>query len=209
MIAKLTGIVEALGPDRCILDVSGVGYLVQCSGRTLGRLTDGEVASLLVDTQIREDRIQLYGFGDRAERDWFRLLTTVQGVGPRMALSVLGVLAPDELAATLAAGDRVALTRASGVGPKIAARIIGELREKVSAVLLGPRPAAGATAGPSGCAAEAISALVNLGYSATQSLAAVSHAARRLGADAATEALVRAGLRELAPREHGARELGA
>ena len=201
MIAKLTGIVDSIGEDWAVIDVAGVGYLVFCNGRTLGRLSIGESAVLLVETEMREDRIQLYGFAETAEREWFRLLTTVQGVGAKAALAILTVLAPGDLVRAIAAADRAAIRRAAGVGPKLAGRIVSELKDKVANITLGP---AAATDAPASVAtADAVSALVNLGYTPSEALAAVSDSARRLGADAATAALIRAALSELAPAEPG------
>ena len=202
MIAKLTGLVDSLGEDWVVIDVGGVGYLVFGSGGTLGRLAAGEIASLEIETHVREDHIHLYGFTDAVERDWFRILMTVQGVGARVALAILTVLTPDQLMPAIAAGDRAALTRAAGVGTKLAARILSELKDKVGDIALGSAVVVGDAAG--GTAADAVSALVNLGYGPTESYAAVSHAARRLGAVADVEALIRAGLLELAPKEHRA-----
>jgi Holliday junction DNA helicase RuvA len=124
MIAKLTGRIEALEADRCVVDVNGVGYLVQASTRTLAALPAGATATLLIETQVREDSFLLFGFFDAAERDWFRLLTTVQGVGARVALNILSALSPRELIAAIQAGDRGSLTRASGVGAKLAVRLL-------------------------------------------------------------------------------------
>ncbi len=200
MIAKLTGLVDSLGEDWVVIDVGGVGYLVFGSGGTLGRLAAGEIASLEIETHVREDHIHLYGFTDAAERDWFRILMTVQGVGARVALAILTVLTPDQLMPAIAAADKAALTRAAGVGTKLAARILSELKDKVGDIALGSAVVAGDAAG--GTAADAVSALVNLGYGPTESYAAVSHAARRLGAVADVETLIRAGLAELAPKEH-------
>lgn len=200
MIAKLTGLVDSLGEDWVVIDVGGVGYLVFGSGGTLGRLVVGEIASLEIETHVREDHIHLYGFTDVAERDWFRILMTVQGVGARVALAILTVLTPDQLMPAIAAADKAALTRAAGVGSKLAARILSELKDKVGDIALGSAEVAGDAIG--GTAADAVSALVNLGYGPTESYAAVSHAARRLGAVADVEALIRAGLLELAPKEH-------
>ena len=173
-----------------------------CSGRTLDRLSAGEVVSLLIETHVRQDHIHLYGFLDAVERNWFRLLTTVQGVGAKVALAILTVLPPDVLAPGIAAGDRAAITGAAGVGTKLATRIVSELKDRAGAIAFGPAAGTGAGAPPA-ASTDAISALVNLGYSPTQSLGAVSQAARRLGPEADAEALIRAGLRELAPREHG------
>ena len=204
MIGKLTGVFDSAGEDWAVVDVAGVGYLVFCSGRTLGRLgRPGEPASLLIETHVREDHIHLYGFADQAERDWFRLLSTVQGVGAKMALAVLSALAPVDLIQAIAAQDKTALTRANGVGPKIAGRIVAELKDKAGGLVLGPAAAlagdrGAAAAGGLGAAAEdAHSALVNLGYGRSEALGAVAQASRRLGEGASLEALVKEGLKEL------------
>jgi Holliday junction DNA helicase RuvA len=206
VIAKLTGIVDSTGDGWAVLDVGGVGYLVFCSGRTLSRLAAGQAASLRVETVVRDDAINLYGFADSAERQWFRMLTTVQGVGAKAALAILTALPADELVQAIAAGDRVAITRAAGVGPKLAGRIIGELREKVGAATLGTGAAVTLGAenwGLGGDVGDAVSALVNLGFTPSEALGAVSHAATRLGAGAAIEDLIKGGLTELTPGEHG------
>lgn len=201
MIGKLTGLLDSSGEDWAMVDVQGVGYLAFCSSRTLERLgRPGERVSLLIETHVREDHIHLYGFADPAERDWFRLLSTVQGVGAKMALAVLSTLAPGDLIRAIAAQDKTALTRASGVGPKLAARIIAELKDKAGAIALGPLAAArtgGAPAGLDGSAEDALSALVNLGYGRGEALGAVAQASRRLGSGAALEALIKEGLKEL------------
>ena len=195
MIAKLTGLVDATSGEGAVLDVNGVGYLVFCSSRTLARLpAKGSPASLLIETHVREDHIHLYGFADPGERDWFRLLTTVQGVGARLALALLGVVGPDDLARAIAAADKASLARAPGVGPKLAGRIAAELKDKVGAVALGPAIAA---LPERGAEADAVSALVNLGYRRAEAFEAVSAATRRLGAAAQLDALIRAGLKEL------------
>ena len=204
MIAKLTGIVDRSGPDGVIIDVGGVGYLVFCSARTLRLLPPtGEAARLLIDTHVREDHIHLYGFIDEAERNAYRLLTTVQGVGAKLALAISAVLSPDALAAAILAQDRAALAQADGVGPKLAARIVNELRDKVAglstAIASSPAVPAALGTGEDGAAADAISALVNLGYRRADASGAVSRAARKLGADAGIDALIRGGLKELAP----------
>jgi Holliday junction DNA helicase RuvA len=206
VIAKLTGIVDSTGDGWAVLDVGGVGYLVFCSGRTLSRLAAGQAASLRVETVVRDDAINLYGFADSAERQWFRMLTTVQGVGAKAALAILTALPADELVQAIAAGDRVAITRAAGVGPKLAGRIIGELREKVGAATLGTGAAVTLGAenwGLGGDVGDAVSALVNLGFTPSEALGAVSHAATRLGAGVAIEDLIKGGLTELTPGEHG------
>ena len=197
MIAKLTGRVEQIEADRCLIDVNGVGYLVQASTRTLAALPPGQVASVLVEMQVREDAITLFGFAEAAEREWFRLLTTVQGVGARVALNILSALSPRDLVAAIQAGDRGALTRASGVGVKLAVRLLTELREKAGAMPSGigfspvlPPPVGGVEA-------DALSALVNLGYRRPDAAAAVDRVHKRLGEGAALDAVIREGLKEL------------
>lgn len=203
VIAKLTGIVDATGDGWAVVDVGGVGYLVSCSGRTLSTLVPGEAAVVLVETQVREDAIQLFGFAEAAERDWFRTLTTVQGVGAKAAFAILTVLSADELVHTVVAADRAAITRAAGVGPKLAARIIAELKDKVGAIALTPATTGEAVGvGLGGEAGDAVSALVNLGFRPAEALRAVSHAAGKLGASAGVEALIRSGLAELTAAEH-------
>jgi len=197
VIARLTGRVESLEADRCVVDVSGVGYLVQASTRTLAALPTGETASLLIETVVREDAIVLYGFADGAEREWFRLLTTVQGVGAKVALSILSTLAPNDLIAAIQAGDRGSLTRAPGVGSKLAVRLLTELREKAGAMPTGVgftvvRPA------PAGTAGDALSALTHLGYRRPEAQAAVAKVLERLGDDLALDAVIRESLKELA-----------
>lgn len=204
MIAKLTGIVDSLGEEGVVIDVGGVGYLVQCPGRTLAALKIGEKASLAIDSQTREDGTRLYGFSDPAERAWFRTLQSVQGVGGKVALAILSVLDPDRLIQAIAAQDKVAISRADGVGPKLAARILAELKDKAGAVALGPVAVAGragaapVAAGPVGTAsADAVSALVNLGYGRSEAFSAVAKAAQAGGAT--TAELIRAALKELSP----------
>ncbi|HUC12006.1 MAG TPA: Holliday junction branch migration protein RuvA [Stellaceae bacterium] len=202
MIAKLAGALDEITVDGVVVDVSGVGYLAFCSARTLGRLPPvGTMVRLLVETHVREDHIHLYGFLDAAERDWFRLLTTVQGVGARLALAVLSAVDPEELGAAIFTQDKAALARADGVGPRLAARIVNELRDKAGSLVMSPRVSAPATLAPpigEGPAADAVSALVNLGYRRGEAFGAVTAAVRRLGATAPTEALIRGGLQELA-----------
>ena len=202
MIGKLTGLVDSSGEDWALVDVSGVGYQVFSSGRTLGRLpARGDPVSLLIETHVREDHIHLYGFIDQSERDWFRLLGTVQGVGARMALAILSALSPEELIQAIAAQDKTLLTRASGVGPKLAGRITAELKDKVGNLALGPaavvRGSGGAAKGVASLSEDAISALVNLGYGRSEAFGAVAQASQRLGAEASLEALLKAGLQEL------------
>jgi holliday junction DNA helicase RuvA len=201
MIAKLTGILDHIGPDGAVVDVGGVGYLCFCSTRSLGQLPPpGGAARLLIETHVREDHIHLYGFIDAAERDWFRLLTTVQGVGARLALAILSAVGPNDLTLAIVSQDKATLARADGVGPKLAARIVNELRDKVGGLALAATnsaaPAAAVTdAGPTG---DAVSALVNLGYRRAEAFGAVAAATRRLGDGAQVDALIRAGLQELA-----------
>ena len=203
MIAKLAGVVEEVEPDAAIIDVNGVGYLAFCSTRTIGRLPSlGSPARLLIETHVREDHIHLYGFIDAAERDWFRLLTTVQGVGARLALSILSAVAPETLGLAILAQDKPALAQAEGVGPRLAARIVNELRDKIGNV--GAPMTAGSAAllteaaNGQGAAADAIAALENLGVGRTEALGAITAAARRLGSEAGADVLIKASLEELA-----------
>jgi Holliday junction DNA helicase RuvA len=197
MIAKLRGLVDAIDDGRCIIDVNGVGYLVFASSRTLGALPNPPgIASLLIETQVREDAISLYGFATSAERDWFRLLTTVQGVGAKVALGLLSALSPDQLIAAIASGDRAAVTRAPGVGPKLAVRILSELRDKAGAMPGGATLPIAAL--PKGSASDALSALLNLGYRRPEAEAAIATALTTHGEAAALDILIRAGLKALA-----------
>jgi holliday junction DNA helicase RuvA len=203
MIAKLAGIVEQIEPDAAVIDVGGVGYLAYCSTRTIGRLPPaGSPARLLIETHVREDHIHLYGFIDAAERDWFRLLTTVQGVGARLALSILSAVAPETLGLAILAQDKAALTRAEGVGPRLAARIINELRDKLGGIARSLTPSLAAlpneTVNGSKATADAVSALENLGVGRTEALGAIAAAARRFGNQAGADVLIKAGLEELA-----------
>jgi holliday junction DNA helicase RuvA len=202
MIAKLAGLVDQVGSDSVVIDVGGVGYLAFCSTRTIGNLPPaGALAVLLIETHVREDHIHLYGFTDSAERDWFRRLTTVQGVGARLALAILSAVSPQELGLTILAQDKAALTRADGVGLRLATRIVNELRDKVdnvAAVVTPAAPIAPMTGQDSGPTADAVSALVNLGYRRAEAFGAVATAARRLGGAADAAALIRGGLQELA-----------
>ena len=202
MIAKLAGLVDHVASDSAVIDVGGVGYLAFCSTRTIGNLPPaGAPVTLLIETHVREDHIHLYGFADPAERDWFRRLTTVQGVGARLALAILSVVSPQELGIAILAQDKVALTRADGVGPRLATRIVNELHDKLDSVAAAAPPTA--LMAPtmdheSGPAADAVSALVNLGYRRAEAFGAVTTAARRLGGAADAAALIRGGLQELA-----------
>ena len=204
MIGKLKGLIDSYGEDFVILDVNGVGYVVQCSARTLQKLPKaGEAAALAIETQVREDAIRLFGFLSDAERDWFRLLQNVQGVGAKVALAILGVLPPGDLATAIGTQDKTAISRAPGVGPKLAARIVAEMKDKAPALaavdpvvakLAGEDEARGAPKPVQ----DAISALVNLGYGRPQAAAAVAASVKALGEAAETSALIRRGLKELA-----------
>jgi holliday junction DNA helicase RuvA len=204
MIGKLRGIVDSYAGDAIVLDVQGVGYLVTCSSRTLQALPrPGEAAALAIETHVREDAIRLYGFLSDEERDWFRLLQNVQGVGAKVALAILGMGPVNELASAIALQDKVSISKTPGVGPRLAARITAELKDKTPAAvavdpavarLAGEEPARGTPA----AVHDAISALINLGYARPQAAAAVATAAKALGADAEAQALIRRGLKELA-----------
>ncbi len=202
MIGKLRGIVDSYAGDAIVLDVQGVGYLVTCSSRTLQALPrPGEAAALAIETHVREDAIRLYGFLSDEERDWFRLLQNVQGVGAKVALAILGMGTIDELASAIALQDKIAISRAPGVGPRLAARITAELKDKTPATMaVDPAVARLAGEAPRGAPAavhDAISALINLGYARPQAAVAVATAAKALGADAEAQALIRRGLKEL------------
>ena len=202
MIAKLKGVVDSVDEGSAVIDVNGVGYLVSASSRTLRNLVAGQEASLLVETIVREDAIALYGFLDTAERDWFRILTTVQGVGAKVGLSILSTLSPDEIARAIAAQDRASLSRPAGVGPKLAARLATELKDKAAAFGVAPAPTRAAEAampaGPGTVNEDAVSALVNLGYRRVEAFGAVARVSQRLGDGAQLDAVIRAGLQELA-----------
>lgn len=201
MIARLRGRLDSRDVDHLVLDVGGVGYLVHCSARTLAALPGaGTALDLHIETQVRAESIMLYGFAEVAERSWFRLLQQVQGVGARVALGVLAVLPPDELARAVLSQDRAALTRASGVGPRLAGRILSELKDRLAADLAGTLPPAPTLPGGAadGAVGGAVSALVNLGYGRSEAHAAITRALAGLGDEATLEALIRAGLQELA-----------
>ena len=199
MIASLKGVLESVADESVVLDVGGVGYLVFCSGRTLANLPrPGEAVRFEVETHVREDHIHLYGFAESGERDWFRLLTRVQGVGAKVALAILSVLGPEELVQAVATQDKTAVSRANGVGPKLAGRIVLELKDKVGAIA---PPVVGSVASGSpiggGVAEDAVSALVNLGFQRSDAFGAVVRAGKKLGGDAAVDSLIRVGLQEL------------
>jgi Holliday junction DNA helicase RuvA len=205
MIGKLKGIIDALGDDWVLLDVSGVCYEVHCSPRTLVSLPQvGEATTLSIETHVREDQIKLFGFATDAERAWFRLLQSVQGVGAKVALAVLGTLSPQDLANAVALQDKAQVSRSPGVGPKVAQRIVTELKDKIPNMVLSGQPGAALSAIGAGlppevpAAADAVSALTNLGYAQAQASAAVAAASRKAGEDSETAELIRLGLKELA-----------
>ena len=204
MIGKLKGLIESYGQDSVILDVNGVGYEVHCSARTLQELPGiGQAAALSIETHVREDQIRLFGFVTEIEREWFRLLQTVQGVGAKVALAVLGTLKPSELASAIAMRDKAMVARAPGVGPKVAERIVTELKDKAPAytnvdpALVRLSGALDDKRAPAPVI-DAVSALVNLGYAQAQAAAAIAAAARSAGEGAEATTLIRLGLRELA-----------
>ncbi len=229
MIAKLRGIVDFIGEDHVIIDVNGVGYLVFASRRTLSMMPPaGGEAGLIIETHVREDHIHLYGFADNAEKQWFALLTTVQGVGAKVGLAILSVLSPTDLLRALASQDTTALCRAPGVGAKVATRIVGELKDKAAKLNLGPVAAPAAASMPAAekpegktkssrkkaapveaaapeapviddgaIMADAVSALVNLGYGRSEAFGAVGKAAQQAGDNRNLDTLIRLGLKEL------------
>ena len=204
MIGKLTGKVDAVGESFLIIDVNGVGYEVQASSRTLRNLKTSDVVSLTIDTHVREDAIRLFGFQSELERSWFRTLQTIQGVGSKVALAVLGIMSPQDLANAIALQNFAAVEETPGVGKKLAQRIVLELKDKAPALSVAGLhlPAMGGGSGggavPNHAAAEAISALTNLGYNPSQATAAVAAAMKELGDAADTTKLIKRGLKELA-----------
>jgi Holliday junction DNA helicase RuvA len=196
MIGKLNGTVDSLGEDGVILDVGGVGYLVQCPSSTLSRLTVGAHASLMIEMKVSDDAIRLYGFAAAEEREWFRLLQTVQSVGAKVALAVLSTLSPRELQRALALGDKAMIGRAPGVGPKLALRIATELKDKAPVMMArgDDDPFPHAHVAPRGPEADAVAALVRLGYSESVAATSVARAANDLG-EAEAGALIREALR--------------
>ncbi|MGD9472840.1 MAG: Holliday junction branch migration protein RuvA [Novosphingobium sp.] len=201
MIAKLKGLLDETGADWAVIDVSGVGYLVHCSARTLAALGErGEGVTVFTELQVSENDMRLLGFASGAEREWFRLLTGVQGVGSKMALAVLSALSTDDLRAACAGGDVTMVTRANGVGTKIASRIVNELKEKAGGMPGGAGAAVGGVVihPAGGASADAVSALENLGFKPGIAAAAVAHAQAELGEDAALGDLVRVALKRAA-----------
>ena len=198
MIAHLKGRLDSTGIDHAVIDVGGVGYLVGASARTLSAIGPvGEAAMLHTEMLVSEDSIRLVGFASADERDWFRLLTGVQGVGSRVALAILSALEPADLMRAIASGDKAMVARANGVGPKLAQRIVMELKDKVGGIALAIGQGGG-IAPPAGAGADAVSALLNLGFRPAEASAAVASAEEELGAGASLEALVRLALRKAA-----------
>lgn len=203
MIGKLKGLVEATGEDFVLIDVGGVCYEVSCSSRTLANLPDvGEPISLAIETYVREDQIRLFGFPSDTERTWFRLLQSVQGVGAKVALAILGTLPPADLANAIALQDKAQVARSPGVGPKVAQRIVTELKGKgpaLGSIDTGVAEAVGeaASTGSRSAISDAVSALTNLGYASPDASAAIAEAMKQAGEDAKTEELIRLGLKEL------------
>jgi len=203
MIGRLTGKLDGIHEGGCILDVNGVGYLLLCSTKTLDRLRDAPAAArVLVETHVRQDAIVLFGFATAQERDSFNKLTSIQGVGPKVALEILSAFGPEELAAAIRAGDRAGLRQANGVGARLADRLVTELRDWAGGIQAPSGVAAGgvpvAAAALPGAAADAVSALVNLGWKRPEAQAAVNRARARIGEEAGLEALIRDSLKELA-----------
>ena len=214
MIAKLRGLIDTIGDDYCIIDVNGVGYLVSASSKTLGKLAQGQEATLLTEMVVREDSLSLFGFADAWEKEWFTTLTKVQGVGAKVCLSILSVLTPAQLSQAISAQDKTSFCRASGVGPKLAARIVTELKDKIVTIPVGISGAnadeviEGAPAAQVGLPKDAdysksedvISALVNLGYQRLEAYRAVSKALAE-NPDANVPTLIRLALKEFAQKE--------
>jgi Holliday junction DNA helicase RuvA len=199
MIAKLRGLLDSFTADHAVIDVQGVGYLVSASARTLSALgAIGDEITLHTEMQVSDDAIRLVGFASIEERDWFRLLTSVQGVGSRVALAILSALNSDELHRAVAGGDKAMVARANGVGPKLAQRIVNELKDKAGGIILGAGGGAAPIAGAGGFAADAVSALQNLGFRPAEAAAAVTKAEAELGPEASLDALVRLALKKAA-----------
>ncbi len=204
MIGKLKGVVDSIGEDHVVIDVQGVGYVAHCSARTLGTLPQvGEAITMIIETHVREDMIKLFGFKDELERDWFKLLQSVQGVGAKVALAIQATLSPSDIASAIALQDKSMVSRAPGVGPKVAQRIVSELKDKA------PKFSGAAAAEISlqsdigsghanSAVMDAVSALTNLGYSSQQASGAVSKVSKNAGEDADSAKLIRLGLKELA-----------
>ncbi|WP_321326421.1 Holliday junction branch migration protein RuvA [uncultured Parasphingorhabdus sp.] len=197
MIAKLTGTIDEIGTDNIVLDVQGVGYLVFCSSRTIGAIGGkGDGATIYTEMQVSETDMRLMGFASGSERDWFRLLISVQGVGGKVALAILSALEPGEISRAVATGDKAMVSRANGVGPKLALRIVNELKDKVGGIATDPVLGGGAVHAPSNNSADAVSALQNLGFKPADASAAVAAADAEVGDGATLDALVRLALKK-------------
>jgi Holliday junction DNA helicase RuvA len=197
MIAHLKGRLESTGLDHAVIDVGGVGYLIGASSRTLAAIGPvGEAATLFTEMLVAEDFIRLVGFATASERDWFRILTGVQGVGARVALAILSALEPADLSRAIAAQDKATVARANGVGPKLAERIVRELKDKIGVIPVGPASLGQVL--PVGASADAVSALLNLGFRPAEAASAVAQAEEELGGTAGLDALVRLALRKAA-----------
>jgi len=197
VIAKLRGLLDGFGADHAVIDVGGIGYLVSASSRTLSQLgAIGDEVVLHTEMLVGEDFLRLVGFASAEERDWFRLLISVQGVGARVALAILSALTIDEVHRAVASGDHAMVARAQGVGPKLAQRIVNELKDKAGGIALG---SGGAVSAPVGSKAQdAVSALANLGFRPVEAAAAVAKAEAELGPEATLDALVRVALKKVA-----------
>ncbi|QPC99016.1 Holliday junction branch migration protein RuvA [Qipengyuania soli] len=199
MIAKLKGLLDETGADWAVIDVSGVGYLVHCSTKTLAALGEvGEACTVYTDLQVSENDMRLLGFAESAERDWFRLLTQVQGVGSKVALAILSALSTAEVQQACANGDAAMVARANGVGPKLAGRIVNELKDKAGALPGGPGPVGVAISHAGSHSADAVSALENLGFKPAVAARAVALAQGELGEGASEGDLIRVALRKAA-----------
>ncbi len=207
MIGKLKGLIDSITNNHVILDVNGVGYIIICSARTLRNIgAVGEAATLRIETHVREDAINLFGFGDAMEQDWFKLLTTVQGVGAKVALAILGSLSPEQLAQAIASQDKSAMAQADGVGPKLALRLVTELKDKIPAFMSTPiRLAASGSASPlpPSLSGDALSALINLGYRRAEAFAAVASVSQQ-NPDAKLNDIIRLSLAELSRKDSAA-----
>ncbi len=198
MIGKLTGVVDTVAEDHVILDVGGVGYLVQCPSSTLAKLVAGERASLLIEMRVSEDAIRLFGFLSGEEREWFRLLQSVQSVGAKVALNILSTLNPHAIGRAIALGDKAMIGQAQGVGPQLATRIVTDLKDKAPSVILRQEAGDGAhIPAPPGAEAHAVMTLTKLGYSQSVAAEAVARAAQGLGEGAALDSLIREALRAM------------
>ncbi|MEO9636339.1 MAG: Holliday junction branch migration protein RuvA [Parasphingorhabdus sp.] len=199
MIAKLTGTIDEIGMDNIVLDVNGVGYLVFCSSRTIGAIGGkGDGATIYTEMQVSETDMRLMGFASGSERDWFRLLISVQGVGGKVALAILSALEPGEISRAVATADKAMVSRANGVGPKLALRIVNELKDKVGGIATDPVAGGGAVHAPSNNNADAVSALQNLGFKPADASAAVAAADAEAGDGVTLDALVRLALKKAA-----------